>query len=280
MKQLLIADNVAYPTSANDYSSIPDGAIAIFQNGNFIDGTNPSIDKQNPFSIVLGRTIDDGGPLPINEVDIKSLSVNKGEYKAATTFTVTITIPDVEIDKDYTLVVVKKGVQFNERNKWTATVKCEDNDTPSTIADKLTKFINNNSDNSGVKAENTNAEIKITATSSGIDYSVVPSDNLFGAEVSSYTAGIPSYGDKKFVEDLAQRTAADKGFEYTYSDGASIYPKYPETPTANSYTIYNLRFANSRKSGTHDELIYQTLQLAIPTGAPMIETLDKIFAAI
>lgn len=280
MKQILIAGNVAYPTAAADYLAVAAGAVAVFNKGALLvtpTGTGDPI-LTEPISIVLGRAAANGGPIAINEIDVKTLSVVKGVYKAGTKFTAAITIPTPVIGKDYTIIVMKKGVQFNERATWTSTVQAVDGDTATTLATKLVKSINDNTIGSEVTATNAAGKITITAVKTGVDYNVVPADKLMGTAVTDVTIGFPAYGDGTFVANLASEAAADRGFEYTYRDGDSVNPGYPMAVDADSYTIYTLHFANHRKTGTHDEPTKQYVTIAVPTGAAQIASLDKIFA--
>lgn len=280
MKQILIAGNVAYPTAAADYLAVDAGAIAVFNKGALVAAPTGTGDPvlTDTISIVLGRSADNGGPISINEIDLKTLNIVKGAYKAATKFTAAVTIPTPVIGKDYTIIVMKKGVQFNERATWTSTIQAVDGDTATTLAEKLVKSINGNTIGSEVTATNAAGKITITAVKSGADYNIVPADKLTGVAVTDVTIGFPAYGDKAFVANLASEAAADRGFEYTYRDGDSVNPGYPMAVDASSYTIYTLHFANHRKTGTRDEPTKQYVTIAVPTGAAQITTLDKIFA--
>lgn len=280
MRNVLLAGSVDYPSAAADYLAVPDGAIAIFNKGVLLatpTGTDDPVLDQ-PIQLVLGRSVDKGGPVSI-EVDVHTLDIVKGEYVAATTFKSSVTIPSPVVDKDYTIVIMKKGIQFNERATWTVTHKVKSGDTADTIAAALTKSINFNTVGHGCKAAASTAKITITAEKAGVDYVVVPSDDLTGTAVADYTAGIAGYGDAKYVEHLLSEGASDKGFEYTYSDGDTIYPNYPEKVSGNSFTIYTLTFGTTRAGAkVRDERVKQIVQLCIPTGAAQIAKLDKIFA--
>lgn len=280
MRNVLLAGNVDYPSAAADYFAVPDGAIAIFNKGALLatpTGTgDPVLDQ--PIQLVLGRSVDKGGPISI-EVDVHTLDVVKGENVAATTFKSSVTIPSPVVDKDYTIVIMKKGIQFNERATWTVTHKVKSGDTADAIAAALTKSINFNTVGHGCKAAVSAAKITITAEKAGVDYVVVPSDDLTGTAVTDYTAGIAGYGDAKYVEHLLSEGASDKGFEYTYRDGDTIYPNYPEKVSGNSFTIYTLTFGTTRAGAkVRDERVKQIVQLCIPTSAAQIAKLDKIFA--
>ena len=62
-----------------------------------------------------------------------------------------------------------------------------------------------------------------------------------------------------------------------------IYPLNPNAGTNTTdtgYTVYTLRFAVPRDVKTRDELVHQIVQIAIPTGAAQITTMDTILAGI
>lgn len=278
MRQLFIAGNVAYTTAATDtkdLTKLEAGAIGIFDNtGKVLKAALTTV--KDYVTIALGRGAN-LPPLIMDEVNLDSLSVVKGEYQAATKFTAKLTITDPVVDKDYTVIVVKKGVQFNERNKWTSTVRAKEGDTAETIASALVKLVKAKMTTCGVDASNEAGVITFTAVNTGEDYTIVGADELTGISLTAVTQGQPAYGDTAYVKDLASQAAAGKGFEYTDPCDVDIYPGYPEEVKESSYTIYTLRFANPRKVKTRDEVVNQILQIAVPTGAGQITTLDTIF---
>lgn len=212
----------------------------------------------------------------------KNFTYSKGTYTAATTFVAKLTVGTPEAYQDYSIIVVKKGLKFNEWNKWTSTVHTDASPTANDVATKLANHINANSQGNGVKAVATDAKITITALEAGKDYEIVPADGLMGTMVTVTTQGIPAYGDAAYVADLAKKAAADAGFEYTYNDFEGLYPAYPLNPLAQAdeadtrFTIYTLRFAEPREMKTRDEVIHQIIQIAYPTGSAAIATMDTI----
>lgn len=287
MRQFLLGKDVAYATGS-DLSAVADGAIGVFYNNNgqlAVTATGKEVTKEA--MLVLGRPSADGGPivLPIFK---NNFSFVKGVYSAATKFTADVTIPTPTKIGDYSLIVVLKGTKFNERNKWTAMVHVKDvSITPAKLAEELTKAINNNSVASGVKAEASEAKITITADKSGINYAVLGADELFDISVNVTAEGIPAYGDANYVKDLADKAAADAGFEYTYRDTYYyLYPNYPINPLKakdaedTGFTIFTLRFAEPRDVKTRDEVVNQIIQVAFPTGADAITTFETVCKAI
>ena len=206
-------------------------------------------------------------------------------YQAAGAYTGDFTIPAPTVGDDLTVVVVKKGVQFNERNKWTATMRVKDGQDASACAKELTEQLNNNPA-SGVKAVAAAAKITITAVNKGEDYKIALGDDLFGVAVTE-TPAVTPLADANYIKDLAMKAAADAGIEYTYQDPANlIYPGYPLNPLAQpdsvdaGYTVFTLKFAEPREMKTVDQSINQIVQIALPTGATAITKVETILKAI
>lgn len=283
MRHFLLGGEVAY-ASGTDLSKVADGAIGVFYNNNGVP-TVSTTGKEftDKAMLVLGRQNDKGGPivLPIHK---NNFSYVKGVYSASTTFSAEVTIIAPTTIGDYSIIVVLKGVKFNERNKWTATVHVNDvTITADQLATKLANQINNNSENSGVNATVNESQITITANKTGVDYEILGADELFGITVTVSAKGIPAYGDAKYVQDIAEKAAADAGFEYTYRDANYyLYPNYPLNPLAQSnavdagYTIFTLRFAEPRDVKTRDEVVNQIIQVAFPTGTAAITTFETV----
>ena len=185
-------------------------------------------------------------------------------------------------------MIVKKGLKFNERNRWTATIHTGLNPTANDVAKKLANQINNNTIGHGIKASVADAKITLTAESKGIDYEILGADELVGIAVKVTAHGLPAYGDAAYITDLANKAAADAGIEYTYRDTyTELYPAYPINPLKQpdsadaGYTIFTLRFAVPREMKTRDEVVHQIVQIAFPTeAADAIATVETILKAI
>ena len=287
MRQLILAGNVAYPSAAT-LDAVPAGACGFYYNNNgqlAVDSDGSHITREG--MLVLGRAANDGGPvvLPIFK---NNFSYVKGVYQAATTFKATIVIAAPTKIGEYSLIVIKKGMQFNYRNKWTATVFVKDvTETAAELAEALANQINKNTVGHGCVATVDDATITVTAQESGKDYDVIGTDWMMGQAVTINTAGIPAYGDAAYVTDLANKAAADAGFEYTfYTWTKNLYPNYPLNPLRaadaedKGYTIFTLRFAEPRDVKTRDEVVNQIIQVAFPTGATGIAAFETACKAL
>lgn len=234
--------------------------------------------------IFLGKEDAKGGDV-IVPIYKNNFSFTKMVYQAAGAYTGDFTIPAPTVGDDLTVVVVKKGVQFNERNKWTATMRVKDGQDASACAKELTEQLNNNPA-SGVKAVAAAAKITITAVNKGEDYKIALGDDLFGVAVTE-TPAVTPLADANYIKDLAMKAAADAGIEYTYQDPANlIYPGYPLNPLAQpdsvdaGYTVFTLKFAEPREMKTVDQSINQIVQITLPTDATAIAKIETILKAI
>lgn len=277
MKQLIIGQNKAYATGVDykDLTKVPEGTIGLF---NLSDGsliTSNATFKGN-FAVVCGRG-KDKMPLHFPEVDIKSLTISKAEYVKGSIFSGAITVPTPEAGKHYTVIIAKCGTHFHERNRWTYTSMAK-NTIAADVANDIVKQLNANSYNSGVTAESTGGKITITAVKEGDNYEIIGADELIGVQPTDVEAGVKTMLDKAYIQDLASRCAAGKGFNYLGEDGTEIYPGYPEVVADDKYVLYTLRFAVPRVAAKQrDEVVYQLLHIAVPTTSAAVATLDSIF---
>lgn len=233
--------------------------------------------------IFLGKEDAKGGDV-IVPIYKNKFSFTKMVYQAAATYTGNFIIPGPTVGDDLTVVVVKKGVQFNERNKWTATMRVKDGQDASACAKELAEQLNNPA--SGVKSVAVADKIIITAVNKGEDYKIALGDDLFGVAVAENHV-VTSLADANYIKDLAMKAAADAGIEYTYQDPANlIYPGYPLNPLAQpdsvdaGYTVFTLKFAEPREMKTVDQSINQIVQIALPMGAIAIAKVETILKAI
>lgn len=278
MRQFLLAGNGAYPSqlplTAGQF------AFTILNNGvETIDSDGTSI--KDIFYINLKKASGDTVVLPAS---LNHFSFVKGVYKKPTAYSGEVTITAPNFDGHYTLVLVKKGLKFNERNRWTSTVPVKVGDTAEVVATKLVKFFENNAGSLNIKAAISGAKITITGLNGGEDFVLLGADDILGIKVTE-THAEAGYGDAAYVTDLANKAAADAGFLYTHED-LDINPSYPLNPLAQpnaedkGFTIFTLRFAVPRHTKTRDEVVHQIVQIAFPTGAGAIETVETILNEI
>lgn len=234
--------------------------------------------------IYLGKEDNKGGDV-IVPIYKNNFSFVKMAYQPSTAYTGNFTIAEPTVGDDLTVVIVKKGVQFNERNKWTATMRVKDGQDAIACAKELVAQLNNNPA-SGITAKNDDGKITITAANKGEDYKIALGDDLFGVTVKE-TAAVTPLADANYIKDLAMKAAADAGIEYTYQDPANlIYPGYPLNPLAQpdsadvGYTVFTLKFAEPREMKTVDQSINQIVQIALPTGAVAITKIEAILKAV
>ena len=282
MRQFLLGKSADYPTALTSLAVGQLAFVALVSGVETLDSDGTKIKDKG--YIYLGKSDAKGGKLVV-PIYKNNFSYSKMVYAASTQYTGNFTITDVVAGSDYTVVIVKKGVGFNERNKWTATVCAKAADTADTIADALASQITANV-GAGVTAAASTGKVTVTAKEKGIDYELTLGDDLFGIEVTQ-THATAAVADAKYITDLAIKAAADAGIEYTYQDaGELIYPDFPLNPLAQDdsadtgFTVYTIRFAEPREMKTVDQSINQIVQIAVPTGTAAIATIDKVLAAL
>lgn len=277
MKQLLIVSSTTLNGGAaapQVLSAMVKGAIGFYHLDDDTAWLSSAATKN--FAIVLSRGAK-ANPFIIPEVDFSSLTLQKTEPRPATTFTGKVTISSVTAGKEYTIMIVKKGVVFHERNTWTATSYAKST-TVADVAADLVKQINASKETSGMTASNAGGVITLTADKPGVDYEIVCADELTGVKPTNVTNGIAAILDKAFVEDLASRCAAGKGFNYTAEDAHEMYPGYPETVEDPTYIMYTLRFKVGRVAAKQrDEQVSQIVHIVVPsTASALIGDIDTI----
>lgn len=282
MRQFLLGKSVDYPTALTSLAVGQIAFVALVSGVETLDSDGTKIKDKG--YIYLGKSDAKGGKLVV-PIYKNNFSYSKMVYAASTQYTGNFTIADVVAGSDYTVVVVKKGVGFNERNKWTATVRVKAGDTVDTIASALASQIAANV-GAGVTAVASAGKVTVTAKEKGVDYELTLGDDLFGTAVIQ-THATAAVTDAKYITDLAIKAAADAGIEYTYQDaGELIYPDFPLNPLAQDdsadagFTVYTIRFAEPREMKTVDQSINQIVQIAVPTGTAAIATIDKVLAAL
>lgn len=282
MRQFLLGKNVAYATNLTTLAVGQLAFVALVSGVEILDSDGTKIKDKG--YIYLGKSDAKGGKLVV-PIYKNNFSYSKMVYAASTQYTGNFTITDVVVGSDYTVVIVKKGVGFNERNKWTATVRAKPGDIAETIAKALAAQITANV-GAGVTATPSNGKVTVTAKEKGVDYELTLGDDLFGLAVSQ-THATAAVADAKYITDLDIKAAADAGIEYTYKEASEyLYPDFPLNPLAQDdatdvgFTVYTIRFAEPREMKTVDQSINQIVQIAVPTSTVAISTIDKILAAL
>jgi len=284
MKQLLIVSNSdinSGVTKPTDLSTLAKGSIAFFQLDNMSAFLADA--PTNNFGIALGRGTN-LLPFIIPEVDIKSLMVSKAPPTTGANKVVTFTFPTPVVGKEYTVIIVKKGVVFNERSNWTSDVVAKTT-TVATEAGNLVSAINANISVHGVKATASGATVTLTGTNEQ-DFEVKLVDNLSNVATNVTTAYKKSMGQPADIAELALACAAGKGVEYLADEGKEIYPNFPEAVGTDSYYVYTLRFKVGREAAKQrDEQVWQTVHIAVPKNTAndtastgLVAKLDKILA--
>lgn len=281
MKQLIYIPGHIQPQSGrlvDDLTLLNENELTLYHLGESASITD-SITKN--FAIALGRGANNQ-PLVFPEVDVKSLTVVKATHKNGDNFFLRIAPTNVTIGAEYGFVLAKKGVGFNERNTWHFSVVAK-NTNVAKLLQEFEKLIKANAETSNlcnVSVQGNELWVKTADTDYVTDYSVAITDGFNESEVVVATPPSPAILDKKYVQDLASRCAAGKGFNLTAEDAHEMYPGYPETIENVMHTMYTLRFAVPRVAAKQrDEVVYQIVHLVCDSdNERLISYLDTAFA--
>lgn len=282
MKQLIYIPGNTAPQSGrlvDDLTLLNKNELAVYRLGESASITDSATKN---FAIALGRGANNQ-PLVFPEVDIKSLTVVKAISKPGDNFFLRIVPTNVTVGAEYGFVLAKKGVGFNERNTWHFSVVAK-NSTVTKLLQEFEKLIKANAETSNlcnVSIQGHELWVKTADTDYVTNYSVAITDGFNESEVIVATSPSPAILDKKYVQDLASRCAAGKGFNLTGEDVHEMYPGYPETIEDAMHTMYTLRFAVPRVAAKQrDEVVYQIVHLVCNNeNEALISYLDTIFAA-
>lgn len=282
MRQFVLAGNANYGGASVD--SVAAGAIACFYHKDGVDTlVDSGTENFGRFNLVLGRGLENGGPVVLPAFRYH-MSYSRSDYEAATSFTADYTIPTERLYpfSNYTVIIVKNGIQFNERNKWTATVATGLNPDATKIAAALAKHLNNNFIGHGLKVEANGAKLSFTCPEAGKDYTIILADALIGDEVNMKHA-TAALNDAAYIQDLWEKAWAGVGYNYTYRGYVGLmYPKrYLKNdlsidPENKGFTVFTIRFAEPREMKTRDEVVHQIIQVAFPTGAAGIDKFEEV----
>lgn len=296
MKQLFIVDSNAAlnggKASPKDLNGMTAGSIGFFYPDSPSAWLSAAATKD--FAIAYGR----GSKSPaiiIPEVNFATLSVVETQPVDGSQFDVTVTLGSVEVTggENYTLVLSKLGVHFNERSNYTVTefVPINSSKTIKDVALSLAKqlkakaeFENLNIDvtidgedpSSAAVADLTDCAIQIDGMDA-TSYKLQGGDALSTVEISVNAEGQEAIGDKAYVEKLASMCAQNRGFSDTYADGPTTIPGYPMPVEDTTYVIFTLRFAVPRKSAkTRDEVVSQLVHIAVPESSVAVGSIETI----
>ena len=282
MRQFVLAGNVAYGGASVD--AVAAGAVAMFYlNKDGVD-TLVSTGKENfgRCNLVVGRGMEVGGPIVLPMFRYH-MSYVRSDYKAGTKFHAEVTIPTDRMIPfcNYTVIVVKNGIQFNERNKWTATIAGGARPSAATIASSLARHLQNNKIGHGLTV--TVADAKLTFDGNDYrDYTILLADALTGVDVTMVHAEKP-INDACMIQDYHAKAWADMGFQNTEIEpNVLMYPKLhlggwtDIDPQNKGFTVFTIRFAEPREMKTRDEVVHQIIQVAFPTGATGIATFETV----
>lgn len=285
MKQLLIVSSTAAlnggAAKPTNLAGMTKGAFGCYELAK--PDTWLAVKPTSNFALVLG-----GGPtvnaLVIPEVNIANLTQVITDPSAGNVASMEFTVPAITTGKTYTAIIVKKGVTFNERNKFIADVYIPTGSTKTSadvatlIGAQFTAMANAGSLNVTVVVAG--SKVTITGVNKNEDFGLVLADELSNVAVTSTAAKI-SIGDKAYVTKLAQDCIGDRGMEYLYGEGKENYPGYPIPVEDDNYTIITLHYTNYRRSGLcSGDATNMVVYIAVPSASAALTTIKTMFGYV
>lgn len=202
------------------------------------------------------------------------------KYQAGTQFKATLELPEtITPEEDYTVIFVKKGVPFNERNKWTFTQRAKATDDVDTLKEKITEYLDSNPQLGLCWAVETNDIVPIDDNDYS-DYTVILADGFATGKVT-ITSAVAPVCDINAIKELLSKAAADAGFEYTNNDNSvdKLYPGYNAWATEdapNRFTVYTIFQAEPRVAAKPlDMAVNQVIQVIIADSNEMVDFLEN-----
>lgn len=270
MKRLLIASSETLATIPANVADIKNtrivaGEIALYRLDTGAVISKALTEKIPGFSLFIGAdalSTDGESMKSVGEISLRRFSYTKTVYADGIKFSANIIIPTPVEGKDYTLTMAKKGVVFNERNKWSATTKVRKGDSASTIATRLGNQLTAFGKNEAFEVEVVEGKIKVTATNY-TDWNLIAGDDLFGTEVNSISC-LPPVCDDAYIKDLYRQCLGDEGVYGTDPSGLKLYSD-PTISSPVGWTLYTLQYYNPKPfKTTTGEDVRQIVHIAIP----------------
>ena len=282
MKQFVLVKQFV---SGSDIGNLVDGDIAFVKKGS-TTAENASSIAQNLASGELNIVVKEKDVLNFLPLHTNKLQYNISSPAVATTYSATIKMNEGTYNKGtYSIIIAKKGVPFNERNKWTVSTYLNVNSVGNyadTIAAELVKSINALQ---FVKAEYNSGTITITGVEKGVDYTVLCTDGFDLVKPTiAETSAKKAQNDVAAIVDLYNKCAADRGINYTYKD-TEIYPSMPFNPLKGAdsedpgFYVINIRFAEPRVVKTTDEVVNQMIHI-VSSKKDVITSIESILAKL
>ena len=286
MRRFILADKtamanypVAIPLTAGQvaFAAFKDSGAGTSNTGLEIDSDGSKIKKEG---VILYHDGQKMWNIPIYK---NNFSYVKSVYFTGATFSCDVAIPVPTAGLTYTMILVKKGMPFNHRNKWTGTYLVKNGDTANTVAAYFRKYFADNAAELDIKVTGINNHVIITGNDKRQDYEIVFADDLAGTAKSPIHA-VAAINDAKAIQEMWLQAAGDMGYTDTFDD--FIYRgHYPLNPLRASdsadagFIVYTLQFTEPRTTRTVDTAINQIVQIALPTNT-VVTKIEAVLAKL
>ena len=213
------------------------------------------------------------------EVDYNTLTVVKSEPNIIFRIEHLITVPAGEMGNTYTVNLIKRNATTHERNVYRISVHLTADCTAKELSAKLVKQFDNIKDSIDIEGlitviQPANTD-KLAVTVNPIYCNVSFTDKLTGIAVTETPANQETVTLNE--KDLYRRISeciGNRGVQYRYEEGPTIYPYVERLDASKTYNVYTLRFATERKAAkTRDEQVWQLIHIIVDTSLTDLVTI-------
>jgi len=206
------------------------------------------------------------------DVDYDSLQIVLGTPNTYAPLGLRITCPAGELGKTYTINFVKHTGLRHERNLWRISVTLKADCTANELAQALVAEFNKLKKAgldwaSGIVLNANGAYVSFNQASHAHKdhFTMQVADGLSGLTITRTNTYQVIRLSCEDIKNLVSEGIANRGANYTYEEGATIYPNaYYDIDPNRSYNLYTLRFAVPRKaSKTRDEVVSQLVYIIV-----------------
>ena len=202
------------------------------------------------------------------DVDYNSLEIVKSEPTKIHRTVNAIHIGNAQAGDTFTINIIKRGVTKHEKNIYRISVSFAKDTLPYDVATALYKqFVRiNEAANLDITAQLLNNNPRVVLTLNPADYEISLAD-----EATRDCAIAVSQGPEESLtlneKELYRRIhecIGNRGVQYTYEFGETIYPFQEHLEEGVDYVVYTFRFAVPRQaSKTRDEVVYQLVHFIV-----------------
>lgn len=282
MKQILIPKWLLHggvEQFSSDTHANPFGIVHLDNPAIFVDS-----EVTKDFAIMYRSGSKPQAPMSI-DVDYNSVTVVKSEPTKVYRKQYSINLPAGEAEKTYTVNLIKRDSTKHDRNMYRISVTVKNDVSAQSLGNSIVAQWNRIKDSVNIEGlitvivANVGGTYKLNVTVNPVYCNVQFTDGLSGLNVTESNGNQESLTlDEKELYRRIHECIGNRGVQYTYEFGETIYPFQERLTEGVDYIVYTLRFAVPRQaSKTRDEVVYQLVHLIVD---PSLTTIVNLIESI